>query len=636
MATGAPRVSIVIPTYSEADDLRRCLTSIRRDGCRTWQREVIVVLNGLDTELRGRELLGGVRTLRSPVNLGYGGGCNLGAAAARGEFLVFLNDDIEVHEGWLDALVQALDEQPWAGIAGARVLSEDGSLQEAGAIIWSDGLTHGVGRGAPPGAGAFRYRRVVDYCSGCALIVRRTVWDAVGGFDERYAPAYYEDVDLCLGARALGHATVYEPAAEVTHREHGTLAGGLVDLLNARNLTQLRDKWAVELRRREAPPAARDAEIAVRRAVLRARGFPRQVLMLTDRLPDDLHWAGAGHRLRTLRELGDAGFAPSLLALESGEGPASELGRLGVEVVREDLECHLARPGISYEAVIVSGLVAAQAAIEKLRRLQPAASLIYDAAAVHAAELERGLAPGASGLSATERRFTRAADAILCAGAADAERFRREQPACPVAVAPPLDRGARVAGAGYRERRGVLLRTGSLARKGSPEVDGLYWFAEQVLPRVEAEIPWVLVSVAGAGPPAELRELAGPTLRFEGRIADLHARYDSVRAAVVPVRGGPGGGLAAIDAISYGVPLVSTSAGLEGLALHDRSAAVDRADDAAVFADALVALLSDRGVWEARRAQVLALRRDWAAGERFPWAAMIERLRAARSTPAAE
>jgi hypothetical protein len=178
------------------------------------------------------------------VNRGVAGGYNLARESARGEFLVLLHDDVEVWSGWLEALVEAADECPEAGAVGSRALNPDGTLQAAGAIVWRDGMTHALGRGEPADTPAHRVRRRVDYCGSNALLVRMGTWDAVGGLDEGFFPAYHVDVDLGMKIRAHGQVVLYEPLSQVTHHRWGFETGRSYRLFAGRRNHQLFvEKW---------------------------------------------------------------------------------------------------------------------------------------------------------------------------------------------------------------------------------------------------------------------------------------------------------------------------------------------------------------------------------------------------------
>src|SRR5262249_28913496 len=149
--------------------------------------------------------------LRNDANLGFGRACNQAAARARGDYLLFLNNDAELAPRCVQALVETAEKDPRCGAVGGRIVLSDGRLQEAGSIVWNDGTAESYGRGAlDPFAPEYSYRKEVDFCSAALLLVRRDLFERLGRFDDRFAPAYYEDVDLCMGIRDLGFTVVYQ------------------------------------------------------------------------------------------------------------------------------------------------------------------------------------------------------------------------------------------------------------------------------------------------------------------------------------------------------------------------------------------------------------------------------------------
>ncbi len=130
-----------------------------------------------------------------------------------------LNNDTEVQEGWLDELVQTFARDPAIGIAGSKLLYPNGLLQESGGIVWRDGSAMNWGRNGDPDDPQYCFMRDVDYVSGAALMVERSVFEAVGGLSEEFAPAYYEDTDLCFKVRQAGRRVVVQPQSCVVHHE---------------------------------------------------------------------------------------------------------------------------------------------------------------------------------------------------------------------------------------------------------------------------------------------------------------------------------------------------------------------------------------------------------------------------------
>jgi GT2 family glycosyltransferase len=259
---GSPAVSIIVLATTSTDLLQLCLTSIAAEAGSGPVAEVLVLANGTPSDalepLRARE---DIVLIRSRANHGFGGGGNWAARFARGARLLFINDDAVVTPGWLAALDEALDGDPRIGVVGSRVLLRDGRLQEAGNLIWRDGSTSHLGRGMPAEEPRLLVRRDVDYVSFCCAMVRRQAWDQVGGFDERYFPAYYEDADLCMSLRARGWRVVCEPASVVVHDEGASTPVSFRHFLSARNQRLFAGKWTSALsdfpdRPRRANPAA--------------------------------------------------------------------------------------------------------------------------------------------------------------------------------------------------------------------------------------------------------------------------------------------------------------------------------------------------------------------------------------------
>ena len=190
---------------------------------------------------------GFVRVLRNESNHGFVDACNEGAAVGQGKYLVFLNNDTIVLPNWLKPLVETFEQDGRVGAVGSMFIYPDGSIQEAGAIIWKTGEAHHYGWGESPDDSRFNIARDVDYCSGASLAIRKELFDKLGGFDRQYAPAFYEDADLCFGVRSLGYRVIYQPASRLIHFE-GTTAGVDVEegpkqyqLINRRKFVQ---KWS--------------------------------------------------------------------------------------------------------------------------------------------------------------------------------------------------------------------------------------------------------------------------------------------------------------------------------------------------------------------------------------------------------
>jgi GT2 family glycosyltransferase/glycosyltransferase involved in cell wall biosynthesis len=221
----APHVSIVILSYRRPDLVENLIRSIwlHTHGLRY---EIIVVDNGsplgehdLKSEFRER-----VTCIRLKYNQYIGDAYNIGVENARSPYLVLMNNDIVVEPNWLQPLITPLVHEPFVGATGPKFLYPTGQLQEAGAVIDSEGRSVQLGKRGNATAPEFNRRREIDYCTGATIALRRESYIGHLGYDWRWSPGYYEDVDLCLKLRELGQATFYIPESTVFHIESITMS----------------------------------------------------------------------------------------------------------------------------------------------------------------------------------------------------------------------------------------------------------------------------------------------------------------------------------------------------------------------------------------------------------------------------
>lgn len=263
-AVNPAKATIIVPTYNGAGRVLACLRAVLETLPAEFAGEILVVDDAstddsprlLKEYARGAAL---VRVVSNRENLGFIRSCNRAAQTARGDILVFLNDDTIPLPGWLPPLVGLLRSTPDAGAVGAQLLYPDGRLQEAGAAIFRDGSGANIGRGDQnPEHPLYSFVRAVDYCSGAVLATPRDLFLDSGGFDERYCPAYYEDTDYCFRLRRSGRKTYYQPLSKVIHLEgasNGTQAHTGTKRYQELNRGKFLEAWQSEIARQSpAPP----------------------------------------------------------------------------------------------------------------------------------------------------------------------------------------------------------------------------------------------------------------------------------------------------------------------------------------------------------------------------------------------
>lgn len=599
-----PQVSIVIPVYNKIAYTLACLASLAQHAAST-PFEVIVVddCSSDDTAERLADV-DGLTLVRNAQNLGFVGSCNAGAAAARGEYVLFLNNDTVVTPGWLEALLRCFAEQPDAGLVGAKLVYPDGRLQEAGGIVFRDGSGWNFGRFDDPADPRYNFRRQADYCSGAAIVLRRSLFEQLGGFDQRYAPAYYEDTDLAFAVRAAGLKVYYEPHATVVHFEGvsaGTDTGSGMKRYQVVNQQKFLDKWKDALALQPAP--IDDAARAPQAANFRKR---RRLLVIDACTPTPDHDSGSLRMVNLMRLLDALGwqvtfFADNRLYLD---GYTAALQSLGVEVLyapymNDPIRLFRQRGG-EFDAILLSRHYIAINYLGLARLYAPQARLIFDTVDLHylreqrAAELERSddLKRKAERTRAQELKLIRECDATLVVSPVEQGLLARELPQAQVHI---LSNVHEVFGCRKPfEQRQDLVFVGSFQHP--PNEDAMLWFARDVFPRVHAALPQLRLHVIGQPVPESLREFESEQFVLHGFVADLEPYMDGCRISVAPLRYGAGVKGKVNMAMSYGLPVVATPAAVEGMHVQAGSDVLVESD-AQAYADAVVRLYGDEALW---------------------------------------
>jgi glycosyltransferase involved in cell wall biosynthesis len=542
---------------------------------------------------------------------------------AKAPLLCFLNSDAVVLEGWLPPLLARLRD-PSIGAVVPCLLNPDGTLQEAGSCLKGDGFTFAYGSGDDPKRPPYRFARDVDYGSAACLIVRRSSFEAVGGFDPIFDPAYFEDLDLCLALGERGARTVYEPNSRVVHLRHGSGSSETAQAQMQDNRTHLRRRWPdVHLGR----PASVGPDLQEGSAITcRDAGTPYRVLFVDDRVP--FHDRGSGdpraaHLVTELARLWPRARITYLAVHpQEAERYVDQLWAEGIEVVWgvPDWERWLEGRQFHYSVVVVSRHHNFKRLDAALRRTQPQALRVYDIEALSFKRLERQSSVVQDDAVAAELRVdaqeTRRIeiDAVVSADviwsvsgeemafvsgiAPETPQFRLTYP-LQVENDPP----------GYGERAGVLFFGGFLAGPGSPNEDAVLHVASSILPRLRGLDPTLRLTVVGADPTEAIMDLTGPAVDVVGQVKDPRPWLTSAALMLAPMRFGAGIKLKMLDAMAAGLPFVTTPVGAEGLQLSEELRHILVADEPSDLVRKTWRLLSNADLWVEAQERLLVVAR---------------------------
>ena len=602
-----PMVSIVIPCYNQVNYTYACLQSILE-----FTRDVtyeVIIADDVSTDATANlgQYTEGLVICRNETNQGFLRNCNHAAKAARGKYIMFLNNDTKVTEGWLSSLVRLIESDSTIGMVGSKLVYPDGRLQEAGGIIWSDGSGWNYGRLDNPDKAEYNYVKDVDYISGAAILLPHWLWKQIGGFDERFTPAYCEDSDLAFEVRKAGYRVVYQPLSKVIHFEgvsNGTDVNGTgLKRYQVENSQKLKEKWAEEFKKQ----CVNTGNPNPFRARERSQG--KKIILVVDHyVPTFDRDAGSKTTYQYLKMFLKKGYVVKFLGdnFLHEEPYSTTLQQMGIEILYGDeyvsgIWDWLKKNGSEISVAYLNRPHIATKYVDFIRDYTDM-KVIYYGHDLHFLRLGREYQLTGDIEVKREADYWKSVELTMMYKAAvsyypsyvevDAIHAIDGSINAKAITAYVYDSFLSNIQEDFSKREGLLF-VGGFAHP--PNADAVLWFAREIFPLIRRQLPEVKFYVVGSKVTEEIKALEQPGngIIIKGFVSEeeLAQLYASCKLVVVPLRYGAGVKGKVVEAIYNGAPILTTSTGAEGIPCVDTVLEIE--DEPEKFADKAVALYND-------------------------------------------
>jgi GT2 family glycosyltransferase len=597
-----PLVSIIIPAHNKVKVTYACLSALLLAYNKASFEVVLVDDASTDETAMIEQLVSGIKVVRNAEPQRFIRACNAGVAAARGNYVVLLNNDTEPTAGWLDELIEAFGRFDKVGLAGSKLLYPDGELQDAGGIVWGSGNPWNYGKRQNPWEPRFCYARQADYLSGAAMMTTRDIWDEVGGLSSYLEPMYFEDTDFAFKVRNAGYSTWFVPASIVYHYE-GLTSG--TDTSTGFKRYQEVNRPA--FKRRWAKAYAEGGKEGVAPDLAKDRNILGRVLFIdaTTPLPDrDAGSYAALQEIRLVQSLGyKVTFMPENLAHMGSR--TTDLEKMGVEMIVapffRSIDDFLRERASEFDLFYITRYHVANNVVDRIRETAPKARIVLNNADLHFLRTLRAALAGkdTAGLARVpdirrqELEAMRKVDLVLSYNEVEHSVIQSHIDGalkvmkCPWVVECPETVPS-------RDFRAGMTFLGSFNHH--PNLEGIEWFAKEVMPLFETVRVAVPLAIYGSGMDDRVKNLKTEFIDPVGFVEDVADAYDRHLVFVAPLLSGAGIKGKVMTALARGTPCVLSPMAAEGLGLRDGFDCII-AEKPADWQRAVMALVDDADLW---------------------------------------
>ena len=598
------KVSIIIPVYNHFEKTLDCLKSlaIAHDG---YELDIIVIDDSSsDLTQTILEPLKNITYIRNEENLGFLHSCNKAAKEASGNYICFLNNDTIVMPGWIESIISTFKHEAKAGLVGSKLYYPDGSLQEAGGMIWNNASGLNYGRNDDPQRPEYCYLRETDYCSGAAIFLPLSLWQELNGFDPYFAPAYYEDTDLAFRVREAGYKVLVQPLSKVIHLE-GVSSG--TDLTSGAKQNQVINKekflskWETVLKNHKAPHAPQWYE-------LNHQEKPRILLIdhLTPKPDSDSGSIDTYNYLLSFRKMGFDVVFYSAHDSEVIDKYVTDLQSQGIQCLYPPyvghLDSYLEAYGKTFQYVMVFRAPIADIFMNTIKQHCPQAKVVFNTVDLHFLREKRAAALASDNadidheaikkIETLEVGLMERANLSILVSEYERSLLAELYPNLVTRVM-PLPREIPGRKIGFDRRKDIAFVGGYLH---PPNIDAIDYFVKEVWHLIESKLPGVKFKIVGSNMPESFSQYASPSVELVGFVEDLGDVFDNVRLSIAPLRFGAGIKGKVVSSLSYGLPCVASSVATEGMNLTDGENIL-QSDDPQIFADLVYKAYTDKTLW---------------------------------------
>ncbi|KPA11501.1 glycosyltransferase [Candidatus Magnetomorum sp. HK-1] len=598
-----PLISIIIPFFNKIEYTWRCLKSIDIAGSQ-YPFEIIIIDDcSQDNTHEVLNQIQGIRIIHNKNNIGFIRSCNKGAMNAKGSYLVFLNNDTQVLAGWLDELMHTFKARHDAGIVGAKLIYPNGKLQEAGGVIFQDGLGLNYGKHDDPLKPEYNYLREVDYCSGACIMISSQLFNQLGLFDERYISGYYEDTDLAFSVRKIGKKVLYQPMSRVIHFEgitSGTDIHQGVKVHQISNGKKFYRKWAHVLKN----------HIRLENFDINTKDqyTSKRLLFIDATTPQPDMDSGSIDTFNYLQILQALSFQVTFVPLSNFlyiKPYTTNLQKMGIECLYtpyiNNLIDHFNFTHRQYDVVVISRVTEAIKSIDVIKKYCKNAKIIFNPVDIHFLRIQRQgrlfrsneLIQNALKLKKMELFIAQYSDCTIVLSDKEKNILLKENNKLNIEVLPFVST-CLPDGKNFKDRDGILF-IGNFQHP--PNCDAILYFLDKIWPIVQLKNPNTQFYIIGPNPVKQLTKKCRKNVHVKGHVKDLSIYFNQCKLSVAPLRYGAGIKGKIRTSLSYGLPIVATSIAVEGMGLkNDTNVLI--ADNETEFANSIIELCSNQDLWE--------------------------------------